>query len=89
MTPATPTDTTILNRIGRGGMMISETELRYQLRNDPAAAELLEQLADLEAQGMIESQLYFRLTEAGEAKVPGERPPRNWVGLRPGWSRDR
>jgi hypothetical protein len=89
MTPATSTDTTILSRIGRGGMMISETELRYQLRNDPSAGELLEQLADLEAKGMIESQLYFRLTEAGEANVPGERPPRNWVGIRPGWSWDR
>ena len=91
MTPPAATDTaatvrSILGRVDRGGVMISETELRYQLRHDPPVGELLDRLADLEAEGLIESQLYFRLTEAGEQLLCGERPPRDWAGSRPGWS---
>jgi len=89
--PATTTDVAattqaLLGRIDRGGLMISETELRYQLRHDHAADGLLEQLADLEAQGLIKSQLYFRLTTAGEAKLTAEREPRTWAGTRPDWT---
>src|SRR5258708_7815836 len=63
-------DRQILVRVDRGGIHIGEGELRYQLdRKDahPLAQEdeLLDVLADLEARGLLEAELCFRLTAAG------------------------
>jgi hypothetical protein len=57
----------ILHRVDRGGIQIGERELRYQLeRKDshPLAREdeLLDVLAELEARGLLEAELCFRLT---------------------------
>jgi hypothetical protein len=60
----------ILVRVDRGGIHIGEGELRYQLQrkdNHPLAQadELLDVLADLEARGLLEAELCFRLTAQG------------------------
>ena len=68
----------ILVRVDRA-IHIGERELRYQLeRKDrhPLAhkAELLDVLAELEARGLVESELGFRLTVRGRevlAVLPG------------------
>jgi hypothetical protein len=67
----------ILVCIDRGGLQICEAELRYQLqRRDDDAEHLLEQLVDLEARGLIESTLCFRLTERGQrALLAGHQSP--------------
>jgi hypothetical protein len=63
----------ILSRITRG-LLIGERELRYQLdRKDKhplaQAHELLDVLADLEQLGLVQSELCFRLTAAGRARL--------------------
>jgi hypothetical protein len=63
-------DRQILVRVDRGGIHIGEGELRYQLERKDAhplaqADELLDVLADLEARGLLEAELCFRLTAAG------------------------
>jgi hypothetical protein len=63
----------ILDRITRG-LLIDERELRYQLDrkdNHPLAhaAELLDVLADLEQRGLVQSELCFRLTSEGRARL--------------------
>ena len=62
----------ILLRVDRA-VKVGERELRYQLdRKDDQplahAEELLDVLADLEAQGLVESERCFRLTGAGRAR---------------------
>jgi hypothetical protein len=66
----------ILNRID-GGINCPESELRYQLdRKDqhPLARDelLLDVLAELEERGLIESELYFRVTDRGRAELQAE-----------------
>jgi hypothetical protein len=68
------TERQILVRVQRGGILIEETELRYQLErkdNHPLARadELLDVLAEIEAQGLIEAELCFRLTPEGRARL--------------------
>jgi hypothetical protein len=62
----------ILVRVDRGGILIGEGELRYQLErkdNHPLACEdeLLDVLAEIEERGLIEAELCFRLTAEGRA----------------------
>jgi hypothetical protein len=64
----------ILVRVDRGGILIGERELRYQLeRKDshPLARsdELLDVLAEIEARGLLEAELCFRLTAEGRARL--------------------
>jgi excisionase family DNA binding protein len=59
-----------LRRVDRGGILIGERELRYQLErkdNHPLAREdgLLDVLAELEQHGLVEAELCFRLTPEG------------------------
>ena len=68
----------ILHRVDRA-LSARESELRYQLAHKddhPLArsAELLDILADLEARGLVVSELHFGLTAAGRAalETPGE-----------------
>jgi hypothetical protein len=68
------TERQILVRVDRGGILIRERELRYQLQrkdNHPLAQadELLDVLAEIEAQGLIEAELCFRLTSEGRARL--------------------
>jgi len=63
----------ILHRVDRA-VKIGEGELRYQLdRKDhhplAQADELLDVLADLEALGLVEAELCFRLTAEGRARL--------------------
>jgi hypothetical protein len=65
----------ILHRVDRA-VLIGERELRYQLgrKDDHSLAqadELLDVLADLEQQGLVESELCFRLTAEGRARLAG------------------
>jgi hypothetical protein len=68
------TERQILVRVDRGGIHIGERELRYQLeRKDDhplaRADELLYVLAEIEARGLIEAELCFRLTPEGRARL--------------------
>jgi hypothetical protein len=63
----------ILLRVDRA-VRIGEGELRYQLdRKDQHplahADELLDVLAELEARGLVEAELCFRLTAEGRARL--------------------
>jgi hypothetical protein len=74
----------ILHRADRA-VLIGERELRYQLdRKDDhplaRADELLDVLADLEQQGLVESELCFRLTPEGRARL-------TWPGADGRWER--
>jgi hypothetical protein len=67
------TEQPILRRVDRA-VRIGEGELRYQLEhkdNHPLAHadELLDVLADLETQGLVEGELSFRLTAAGRERL--------------------
>jgi hypothetical protein len=75
--PGTPeVEREILTRIARGGLLICETELRYQLhRHGHERADLLAVLANLEQQGSIESEIHYRLTPSGAARVPTSHRP--------------
>ena len=71
------TERQILVRVDRT-VLIGERELRYQLeRKDDhplaQADELLDVLAELEELGLVESELSFRLTAAGRARLTGLR----------------
>ena len=62
----------ILVRVKRGGILIGEGELRYQLEHKDAhplaqADELIGVLDELEARGLVKAELYFRLTAGGRA----------------------
>ncbi|MEA2233881.1 MAG: hypothetical protein QOD83_3697 [Solirubrobacteraceae bacterium] len=65
----------ILVRVGRGGMLIGEGELRYQLERKDAhrlagKPKLLDVLADLEDRGLLdERELCFRLTGHGRSQL--------------------
>ncbi len=66
----------ILTRIACGGLLICETELRYQLARDGHhGPELLDLLAELQQQGLIESEIHYRLTQEGAALVPAPDRP--------------
>jgi hypothetical protein len=67
------TERQILLRVDRGGILIAERELRYQLErkdNHPLAQadELLDVLAEIEARGLLTAELCFRLTAEGRAR---------------------
>jgi hypothetical protein len=71
-------DRQILVRVDRGGIHIGEGELRYQLERKDAhplarAGELLDVLADLEARGLLEAELCFRLTAQGRECLQAPR----------------
>lgn len=69
-------DREILTRVVRGGLLICETELHYQFaRHGPDRSDLLDLLADLEQRGLIESEMHFRLTAEGAARVPARDRP--------------
>jgi hypothetical protein len=68
------TERQILVRVARGGMLIGERELRYQLERKDShplarADELLDVLAEIEAGGLIEAELCFRLTPQGRKRL--------------------
>lgn len=69
---AAGTERQILLRVDRA-VRVGERELRYQLqRNDHSLAgadELLDVLSDFEALGLVESELCFRLTAEGRARL--------------------
>jgi hypothetical protein len=66
----------VLTQIARGGLLICETELRYQLqRHGVRANDLLGLLVDLEQQGLIESAMHYRLTEKGRKRLPARQRP--------------
>jgi hypothetical protein len=66
----------ILTRIDRAGLHVCEAELRYKLRwEERRHGSLLEQLDELEQQGLIESAIHFRLTDEGRAQLPDENEP--------------
>jgi len=65
----------ILSRIDRAGLHICEAELRHTLRWDERThGSLLELMAELEATGLIESALHFRLTDQGSSPRATSRP---------------
>jgi hypothetical protein len=66
----------ILTRIARGGLQICEAELRYKLRwNDHEHGELLNVLCQLEAAGLVQSALHFRLTGKGRGQLFAHQRP--------------
>jgi hypothetical protein len=65
-------DRQILTRVKRGGILIGEGELRYQLEHKDAHPlaqedELIDVLDQLEARGLVKAELCFRLTTTGRA----------------------
>ncbi len=66
----------ILTRIARGGLLISEEELCYQIQRHGIDVRVLpDLLGDLQQRGLIESQTHYRLTPSGAALVPtADRP---------------
>jgi hypothetical protein len=69
-------DREVLTTIARGGLLICETELRYQLaRRGQDRPDLLELLADLERRGLIESETHYRLTATGAQRVSASDRP--------------
>ncbi len=74
--PPADLDVEVLTRVARGGLLICEAELRYQLaRRSHGPARVPGLLADLEQRGLIESAVHYRLTPAGAQLVPAaERP---------------
>ncbi len=87
----------ILTRIARGGLLISEEELYYQLHRHGIDPRLLpDLLGDLQRRGLIESQTHYRLTPPGAELVPaGDRPapagisPTRWPSAPPAPVRNR
>jgi hypothetical protein len=94
LTPSIPTagvvgarESEILARIDRGGLHICEAELRHQLRwNERDHGSLLDALAELEALGLIESALHFRLTAHGREQLPQDHQPPTRYGTGIPWS---
>jgi hypothetical protein len=79
-----------LARIDRGGLSIPEAELRHTLCWDDALeGELLDLLAELEARGLIESAIHFRLTDAGREQLPASYEPRRRYGRGMSWEVER
>jgi hypothetical protein len=77
----------ILARIDRGGLHICEAELHHQLRwNEREDGSLLDALAELEALGLTESALHFRLTARGRAQLPQDHQPPIRYGSGIPWS---
>ena len=64
------TEQTILEVVDRGGLHITEHELRYQLaRRQVEIVGVPERMRDLEQRGLVESTLCFRLTRAGSRRA--------------------
>lgn len=80
-------DRTILGVVDRGGLSITEHELRYQLRRRSVElVGVLERMADLERRGLVESAICFRLTDAGIEALPDGHERPSLAGLRSDWS---
>ena len=80
-------DLTTLEVVDHGGLHITEHELRYQLRRRGVDdVGVLERMMDLEKQGLIESTLCFRLTQAGVQKLPDGHERPSFVGYRSSWT---
>lgn len=79
-------DRTILEVVDRGGLHITEHELRYQLgRRRLELAGALERMRELEQQGLVESTLCFRLTQAGVDALPDGHERPLMAGFRSDW----
>ncbi len=79
-------DQEILMRIDRAGLHVCEAELRYKLRWDEQNhGSLLDLLADLEASGLIQSAIHFRLTEHGRKLLPDDYEPPQRYGTGIPW----
>ncbi len=80
-------DRTILGVVDRGGLQITEHELRYQLRRRSVeVVGVLERMLDLEQRGLVESTLCFRLTDAGINALPDGHERPSLAGVRSDWS---
>jgi hypothetical protein len=80
-------DRTILGVVDRGGLHITEHELRYQLRRRSVdVVGMLERMMDLEQRGLVESTLCFRLTDAGINALPDGHQRPSLAGVRSDWS---
>jgi len=80
-------DRTILDVVDRGGLSITEHELRYQLRRRSVeVVAVLERMMDLEQRGLVESTLCFRLTDAGISALPDGHERPSLAGVRSDWS---
>ena len=76
----------ILAVIDRGGLLITEHELRYQLgRRQIECVGLLERMMDLEQRGLIESTLCFRVTQRGLGQLPDGHERPHFAGHRSDW----
>jgi hypothetical protein len=74
--PSAEFDSELLTNIARGGLLICEPELHYQLaRRGHDTASLPALLANLEKRGLIESAVHYRLTPAGAQLVPARERP--------------
>ncbi len=79
-------DRTILEVVDRGGLSITEHELRYQLRRRSVeAVAVLDRMMDLEQRGLVESTLCFRLTDAGIKSLPDGDDRPTVAGVRADW----
>ena len=79
-------DRTILEVVDRGGLSITEHELRYQLRRRSVeVVAVLERMMDLEQRGLVESTLCFRLTDAGIKALPDGHDRPTVAGVRADW----
>ena len=77
--PLTESDLLVLCCVDRGGLHVYQSELAYQVkRRGQPTNELLDRLADLEAHGLIESAIAWRLTDLGREQLPDghDSPPR-------------
>ncbi len=85
-TNADTVDRTILEVVDRGGLHITEHELRYQLRRrDVDLVALLERMMELEQRGLMESTLCFRLTQTGIESLPDGHDRPLVAGYRSDW----
>ena len=81
------TEQTILEVVDRGGLHITEHELRYQLaRRQVDIISVPKRMRDLEQRGLVESTLCFRLTEQGVAALSDGHERPLVVGYRSDWS---
>lgn len=83
------TERMILEVIDRGGLHITEHELRYQLgRRGVELVGFLERMMDLEQRGLVESTLCFRLTQPGVDALPDGHERPQFAGYRSDWRVD-
>lgn len=87
--PLTESDLLILGCVDRGGLHIYQSELAYQVnRRGQPTNPLLERLADLEAHGLIESTIAWRLTDHGREQLPDDHDHGTRAGTPARWTSD-